>query len=938
MTRDPSQYLMKITSDLPDKLKSNLEELVQHHPILFEDAFSFSLSRFSELCQVLLGSEFAKNILAANPVYLRSNNLDQTYKPNHFQNELSKQVTLDESKEHFYATLREFRNKSMFQIIWRDLNHLATLDETMLAVTELADVCIRTAHDWIMKQFCHTYQLSNSKALIIIALGKLGGEELNLSSDIDLVFAYPDNFQIQSDKITTEQFYTKFAQQLIATLNELTVDGFVFRVDMRLRPFGNSGPIVMKLSALEEYYQQHGRNWERYAFVKARILTAEKKHRLRLSKIIQKFVYRPYVDYGVMDSLRSMKQLIRRETQIKGLNQDIKRGEGGIREIEFIIQSMQLIHGGRYPLIQQRTLSNAIEQLIAYHIIDEDLVNDLHSAYCFLRQTEHCLQAYQDRQTHSLPKNELHQIKLAYMMGYDTYESFNENLHAHRQAVISQFENFIAKPHQKFNTEHGISIPAGLESFDPNEHSKTQIKSRIQKLGIKDTQFCFDIITKIYKSADKSVKPTLDIVIALLMLEIQHHNIPLSTFERISRVFEKMSVSKRYLVLLLENPIAIARLLELCTASLWLTEHVSQNPILLEEFLNKELYTLPDFENLKSELRRQLLPIPESDLQQQMDVLRHFKLTQTLRIAAADVTQQLPLMRVSDYLTDIATVILQNVKFLAIESLKYDDKIELADPEIAIIGYGKLGGIELGYGSDLDLVFLRTHQDASHLDYYTRLAQRITYILNELTPHGRLYEVDLRLRPQGDSGVLVNHTQTFSEYLHTQAWTWEHQALVRARVISGSPKATHEFVSIRQDILAKKRDIAKLKQDVLDMRERILENHSSPEDQYDLRRAQGGIADIEFIVQFGTLAWSFTHPNIPTYTDNIRILESFGKEGLMSLGDVNFLCETYRQYRLALHHKFLENQPLLQSHDTFIQERARVRGIWDAIMDTESHF
>ncbi|QLF94142.1 bifunctional [glutamate--ammonia ligase]-adenylyl-L-tyrosine phosphorylase/[glutamate--ammonia-ligase] adenylyltransferase [Pseudomonas sp. ABC1] len=866
--------------------------------------------------------------------------------------------------------LRRYRNRHQVRIIWRDLTRQADLAQTCRDLSDMADACIDLAYHWLYERQCQQYgtpigyRTGKPQHLVILGMGKLGAHELNLSSDIDLIFGYPESGETEGAKrsLDNQEFFVRLGQKLIKALDAITVDGFVFRVDMRLRPYGSAGPLVYSFNALELYYQDQGRDWERYAMIKARVVGGDQQAGKELLKMLQPFVYRRYLDFSAIEALRSMKQLIQQEVRRKGMAANIKLGAGGIREVEFIAQAFQLIHGGRDLSLQQRPLLKVLATLEGQGYMPGEAVTELREGYEFLRYVEHGLQAIADRQTQMLPDNDTDCARLAFMLGFENWTAFHEQLLYWRGRVDWHFRQVIADPDEDEDADGellgaGEWSPLWEDAWDEESASR-----QLQDAGFVDGLAACRRLADLRKASQVRTmqrigRERLDAFIPRLLAQVVEQDNPDLVLERVLPLVEAVARRSAYLLLLTENPRALQRLLELCAASPWIAEQIARYPLLLDELLNAgRLYTPPQAPELASELRERLARIPEDDLEQQMEALRHFKLAHRLRGAASEIAGTLPLMKVSDYLTWLAEAILEQVLALAWRHTvarhgqpKRADG-SLCDPAFIIVGYGKVGGIELGHGSDLDLVFLHDGDPNAETDglkpidgaqFFTRLGQRIIHMLTTQTTSGQLYEVDMRLRPSGASGLLVCSLAAFERYQGDEAWTWEHQALVRARVLVGCLQVGAAFERIRGQVLGRERDLAVLRQEVSEMRAKMRdnlgtrsshagtgENAFDPAVPFNLKQDAGGIVDIEFMVQYAALAWSHRHPELLRYTDNIRILDGLEQAGLMTGDEVRLLQDAYKAYRAAAHRQSLQKLPGVVSGEQFHDERLAVMRLW----------
>ncbi len=877
---------------------------------------------------------------------------------NDFQSRLIQQMANCETEQQLMAGLRWFRRREMIRIVWRDISGWADLTQVLLELSLLADCCIRYALETLYSWQCHEHGIpidsdGQQQHLLVVGMGKLGAYELNFSSDIDLIFVYGSDGQtdqVDQNKISNSEFFLQLGQQLIRVLDQQTADGFVFRVDMRLRPFGASGPLAINFNAMEHYYQAHGREWERYAWIKARVITGDKQSASELQAMLNPFIYRRYIDYGVFESLREMKQLIVNQNKRKGMQDNIKLGSGGIREIEFIGQVFQLIRGGRDVELQQRSIMTILSLLSSKEYLPEYASKQLLEAYDFLRRVENRLQAFADQQTHHLPQAELDQCRLAISMGFETYLLFAEALNHHRTNVQQQFEQVFVAP----QTESPDDNKFELQSVWLNQSDESISEQLLQAAGYQSTTEVTRLLTvflesRLVCSLSEIARRRLDKLMPLLIAaagQVANSN---ETLKRLISVVENIVQRSVYLSLLIENPMALSQFVQLCSASPWITRYLAKHPILLDELIDpRSLLVLPDKEMLAQELRQKILAQGISDIEQSMNILRHFKQSNELRVAAADISQSVTLLQVSDYLSWIADVLLDMAFEIAWQEQvqKHGKPIcssdgHLCERGFAIIAYGKLGGLELGYGSDLDLVFLHAGEKDSLLtsgehavslaEFFIRLGQRIIQLLTVATAAGVAYEVDMRLRPNGASGFLVSSISAYSDYQLQKAWTWEHQALVRARVVCGDPLITAKFNAIRSQVLSQSRDDSSLKQQVREMRDKMKQNSRVKPPQFDLKLGSGGIADIEFMVQYGVLAWSNSFSTVLLlYTDNIRLLTEFAQVGKISGSERDLLIDAYISFRQRLHQCRLQGLAGVVNDSEYTELRAGVTQLWQS--------
>jgi glutamate-ammonia-ligase adenylyltransferase len=787
--------------------------------------------------------------------------------------------------------------------------------------------------------------------LVILGMGKLGGNELNFSSDIDIIFLYPEDGETDgARRISTQEYFGRLSRRVIALLDETTADGFVFRTDTRLRPFGDSGPPVVSFSALESYLLQHGRDWERYAYVKARVVgpqpgeaIVEDLHR----NLIRPFVYRRYVDYGVFESLREMHAMIAAEVEKRELQDNVKLGPGGIREAEFIVQSLQLVRGGSEPELQSRELQKVLPLLVSERGLSTEGATGLRDAYRFLRRLENFIQAMHDRQTHDLPADEAGRARLCLAMGYNDWNALRADIDAHRGAIAEQFGQVAFR-------ERGDDQPfaRAVERAWKGHASVRQWTELLEERGAEDAHGIADKLVAFANEAatrqlDTESRERLLRFMPNMLLEIAQAHRRGIALTRTLAIVERILRRSAYLSLLNENRGALARLVDLCARSSYIADQIARYPVLLDELLDARFYS-PDVTraDVAAELAERLATGAD-DVESRMKIITQFQRSTMFRIAVADFNDKLPIMKVSDGLTWLAETVLE-------ESLRaaWADLVERHgvpryvvdgvehEAGFGIIGYGKLGGIELSYGSDLDIVFLHDSRGTKQqtdgdkpLDnglFFSRLVRRLVHFLTTQTGTGQLYEVDTRLRPEGGKGLLVTNTEAFERYQEEHAWTWEHQALLRARPVAGSGAIADEFERIRRDTLVARVRRDRLGDDVVQMRRRMREElDRSDAEVFDLKHGRGGIGDIEFLVQYLVLDNAMAHPDVIFYSDNIRQLDALVAEGCIEQAVGDTLQAAYRDYRLRFHHLVLDDRPPVVEQDAFREQREFVAKTWD---------
>ena len=916
---------------------------------------------------VFAASEFVAGAVTRDPALLTalaaSGELGRARSAGEISNAAMALVGAGDDEAGFMAGLRRLRSREMVRIAWRDLTGAAPVAEVLAELSELADSAIVAGLEFASRSLEPRYGQPRSaegasQELVVLAMGKLGGRELNFSSDIDLVLLYPEAGETDGRRpIANEDYFTRLAQALVRLLNSHTAEGFVFRVDLRLRPFGDSGPLVMNFGAFEEYLQKHGRDWERYAYVKARAVTGIAAYRELYDEAVRPFVYRRYLDFGVFESLREMKAMIAREVARRDLQDDVKLGPGGIREIEFVVQAQQLIRGGSEPGLQSPSLLAVLPRLQGAKLLSPAAVAEMLDAYEFLRRCENRLQMVADQQTHALPASEPARERLAAAMGAAGWTEFMGKLDAKRRAVTAHFNAVVFGPGGR-----AADVPAAsLETLWAAEPESEAIAGELAKLGIHEAAAAARLLLELRQSAyfrrlDEYGQRRLALLLPRLLAEVaaavggDRSAGEAQLLARLIRIVEAIGGRTAYLALLNENASALARLVSICRLGDYLARQVAAHPLLLDELLDSRVFeTLPDREQFRQELAVRL-EHAASDEERQVDALRHFRRAAMFRIAMQDLTGRLPLMQVSDRLTDVAELILDQALALAWrQTAAIHGEPRCVDAEgprtarVAIVGYGKLGGMELGYGSDLDLVFLHDSAGgqqqtagpkvADNEVFFLRLAQRLVHLLTVHTAAGRLYEVDVRLRPSGKGGLAFTQIQAFEDYQRDEAWTWEHQALLHSRWVAGDAQLGAAFSRIRREVLMHSVRRQTLREDIVAMRERMRSELSrAREGFFDLKQDRGGIADIEFIAQYWVLRSTGTHPPLCEFADTIRHLESVGSAALVDHRTIDVLVDAYRRYREAAHHLSLEHQPPVVEPGPFAEMRARVAATWDRVM------
>ncbi len=930
-----------------------------------DPSFSIPPPMAEAVSRVFAVSAFVATSLIRDPgIFMdlvRSGDLKRSYAEKEYAAALRSALSGIADEAHLASALRRIRCREMVRIAWRDLLGAADLHETMADLTRLAEAVIDGALRHLHRWQCARYQTpvddrGRPQLLVVIGMGKLGGKELNFSSDVDLIFAFPEAGATKGARgsLGNDLFFSRLCQKLIRVLGSPSADGFVFRVDTRLRPDGENGPLVMSFDNMEQYYQTHGREWERYAWIKARPVAGDVDAGRSLIRRLRPFVYRRYLDYGMFEALRDMKRNIAMEVRRKKLEDDIKIGPGGIREIEFFGQVFQLIRGGVIPALQARGILEVLQVLSERAILSERTSRDLIKAYVFLRITENRLQEFSDQQVHGLPRDAADRLRLAVSMGFDRWDAFIERLDMHRRRVHAHFQELLQAEETWSPAPSGDEELSFLGDIWRGMATPEQAGARLAELGFSDPGRALRLLEHLRNDAATRALSTegrrrLDRLMPRILQAAAGGETPLVALGRACDLIRTVQRRTSYLALLLENPPALTHLMNLINASPWIGVFLKQHPVLLDELLDpRVLYAPPRKAALKEELEERLARVDPEELEYQIETLCIFKQVNVLRVAASDITGVLPLMRVSDHLTEIAEVILEQVLELAWRHLtakhgRPQSAVgkEACDRGFAVIAYGKLGGIELGYRSDLDLVFLHAaipgqtdgKRPVDNTQFFTRLGQRVVHILTAVTRAGVLYDIDMRLRPSGHSGVLVSSLEAFRAYQLNHAWTWEHQALVRARAVGGDPALVRRFEAVRKEVLGRPREAGPLKSAVRKMRERMRRAHLKPEPGvFDLKEDRGGMVDVEFIVQFLVLRHAHRHPEILDWTDNVRLLQSVMNAGGLPEDRAYLLRKAFLVYRASIHRLNLQEKPARVPADRFLTFRKGVQRTWDTLL------
>ncbi|MDR2015572.1 MAG: bifunctional [glutamate--ammonia ligase]-adenylyl-L-tyrosine phosphorylase/[glutamate--ammonia-ligase] adenylyltransferase [Azoarcus sp.] len=826
------------------------------------------------------------------------------------------------------SALRQLRVRTLCHLLVRDLAGMADLAEVTETMTVFAEVAVRHAHDVLRASLLKRYGTPRSASgeeqeMLVIGMGKLGGRELNVSSDIDLIFLFSGDGETTGPKVIDNfEFFERLGKQIIAALAEITEHGQVFRVDMRLRPNGDSGPLVASFEMLEDYFTTQGREWERYAWIKARTIVGERTEELQA--ISRPFVFRKYLDFGAINAMRDLHAQIQREVVRRDRANNIKLGPGGIREIEFIAQAFQLIRGGRDQTLQIRPTLQALDRLAVRDILQPGVAEELGAAYIFLRRLEHRLQYLDDAQTHDLPENEADQILIAETMGFAGYATFLEELDRHRATVSRRFEAIFSEPDTQEDK------PQRLATVWQNAADAIETADALAELGYRNPQTAAERLATArlgvrYNQLPDNIRRRFDALVPRMISSAVSTPEPDDTLACCLDLLDNIARRGTYLALLQQYPQALRRLVDLIGASRWAAQYLGRHPILLDDLLEaRGLTAAPDWSQFKYELAAELDAI-DPDMERQMDLMREQHHTQIFRLLVQDVAGAFTVEKLTDHLSMLADIMVSLTIPLCWNKIRTRHRDE---PQFAVIGYGKLGGKELGYATDLDLVFLYDDEYGEAGELYARLAQRVSGWLSSRTSAGILFETDLRLRPNGESGLVACSLGAFRKYQFESAWVWEHQALTRARFVAGEAALGEKFERIREDILRLPRDRQALRTEVIAMRDKMSAAHAGKSPLFDLKHDPGGLVDVEFLIQYLILGYAHEHVELTRNLGNIALLGVAANLGLIPSGLAAACADSYRELRQHQHRQRLNNQPSRIPQSAAAALREPVRALW----------
>ena len=862
------------------------------------------------------------------------------------------------------AALRVLRQLVIERLVVLDCEGLpaeqAALGVVTCAMTELAelalDVAMLESRATLDAQYGHPQAESGVAAQMwVIGMGKLGARELNVSSDIDLIYVYDHDGQTAGrvgasegetirSRISNHEYFAHQVKAIYALVGETTEHGFVFRVDLALRPHGGSGPAAMSLSALEDYFQAQGREWERFAWLKSRVVApgacVRQGSAQALRGTVLPFVFRRYLDYSVFDALRILHRQIREHAAKRSAGRperanDVKMSRGGIREIEFTVQLLQVVRGGQFPELRTRRTVDALRRLAHAGLMSQDTADALVHAYDFLRRVEHRIQYLDDQQTHVLPTRDDDLAWIAQTLGYSNCCPFLHDLDTHRELVADEFDKLLGgKPDCKGCTK-GVNSPDAQASAAPAlddllEHLSSQwpaqFRARLQQ---------WRTHPKVLALRDES-RARLSQLVQRTALWLSQGSVSEEAALRIMDWIEPLLRRESYLALLLERPQVHQRLLRLLGAAKWPARYLLLHPGVIDELASDAmLHERFDSAVYSQELKARLISLQitrEDDEETCLNLLRRAHHAEVFRTLARDVEGVLSVEQVADDLSALAETTLAMTLAWCWQRLKNRHR---ETPQLAIIAYGKLGGKELGYGSDLDLVFVYEDDHEQAGEVYALLVRKLINWLTVKTSEGDLFEIDTALRPNGNSGLLVTSFAAFANYQQQRgsntAWTWEHQAMTRARFVLGAEPLRQQFESIREGVITASRDAALLRLEITTMRDKVRTAHPVKGDLFDVKHSRGGMVDAEFAVQYLVLSQSGQHPELVENVGNIALLRRAELAGLLPEGVGQRAATAYRELRRVQHSARLNEEPTQVMPFAMQAERLFIETLWDVL-------
>lgn len=921
----------------------------------------------SQVGRIWACSEFAARLCTRKPHLLKSlldQGLESDLSLSDYEARIKEAITEAVANDKaVMEVLRLQRQKEMLRIAWRDLDDIVPLEQVLAELSDFAEAMVSVTLDYLHAKAVAVMgapmsESGEPQSMLVLGMGKLGGRELNFSSDIDLIFMYPEEGETQGGRrLSNHEFFLRLARNLVKFLNETTKDGFVFRVDTRLRPYGESGPLVMGFGAVEQYYQSQGRDWERYAMIKAKALAGKQVDIDYLESMLRPFIFRRYLDFSAFESIREMKAMIEVEVSRKGIQDNVKLGRGGIREIEFIGQTFQLLRGGHDAALQIRGIMDVLNLLEAMKLLECEKVERLQQAYVFLRRLENRIQMDRDMQAHNLPVDDIGRQRLALAMNEPDWQTLLPKIDTHRNNVHAVFQSIISREEGEDAAVEDNAL--ALKTYWMNVSDRDELLEWFSDNNYSHVEETLKILDRFRSDAhirglSESASQRLLKLLSKLIQTISTYPESTVLLDRVLQILNAVAGRQVYINLLLEYPQASKQMLSLCAVSPWFVQQLMAHPILLDELLDAgELYQAKDYQMLSQELKYLLSSVEAGDLEQYMDRLRQFKNTQLMKTAVLDVNQILSVTDVGATLSHIAEVILVKVLQLAWDEVckKHGRPSCIINDEkvlsgIAIVAYGKLGGFELGYGSDLDIVFLHDSTGKKQVTegniegekvidnstFFSRVAQKVLHILSTRMYAGLLYETDIRLRPEGKSGLMVSSLSAFEQYQREKAWTWEHQALIRARIVAGNDPIRQEFDRIRASVLTSKRESDVLCRDVAQMRYKMRDHLGSKDpNNFNIKQDAGGIVDIEFLAQAGILLNAEAQNNLLGSTSTLDMLSQLVESGWFTDEESEMLSQAYRDFREQVNRQALMVD-LTLDENTMSAYKAGVTGVWQRLM------
>jgi glutamate-ammonia-ligase adenylyltransferase len=848
------------------------------------------------------------------------------------------------------ASLRVLRQLTLERLAQLDCTGQADLAAVTQGMTWLAEVTLDMAWQQVMTDLdalhgAPTKPDGRRAEMWIVGMGKLGARELNVSSDIDLIYVYDEDGETLGNsegrnKVSCQEYFTRAVKRMYALIGDTTDHGFVFRVDLALRPNGNSGPSVVSLGALEEYLLVQGREWERFAWMKSRVVAPRSAmvngSAQALRAVVLPFVFRRYLDYNVFESLRTLHQQIRDHAAKRSAGHperanDVKLSRGGIREIEFTVQLLQVVRGGQFPELRTRPTLDALQRVAKAGLMPQATANALIEAYVFLRQVEHRIQYLDDQQTHVLPTRDDDLAWIAQTLGHASTCSFLSALDAHREVVAQEFDTLLGgdrdcktcngKNGKNGNGREHAELDAVLTDFKgPVRERLAQWADNPRVLALRDDARG-RLMRLLQRTAHWLSEGRINAIAVLRMADW----------------IEPLLRRESYLALMLERPSVYERLLRLLGAAKWPARYLLQHPGVIDELAGGNLFdTRFDAAEFEAELQARRVALQrtgEDDEESLMNLLRRAHHAEQFRTLARDVEGVLTVEQVADDLSALADAVLRVTARWCWDRLKNRHRVE---PAIAIIGYGKLGGKELGYGSDLDIVFVYDDDDERAQEIYAAYVRKMINWMTVKTADGDLYEIDTALRPNGNSGLLVTRFEAFADYQQQRgsntAWTWEHQAMTRARFVMGWPSLAPRFDAVRHAVISAPRDAASLKAEIVAMRERVRQGHPVKADHFDVKHSPGGMVDAEFAVQYLVLLHTAAYPELADNLGNIALLIRAEAVGLLPPGMGHAAANAYRELRRVQHRARLNEEPTDVPMALLASEREAVLALWRVVM------